>query len=195
MSILAEQNLATSRQVFKILNRFMVTLFRLGLGGWVNAWPEVSGKIMVIKHIGRRSGKDYCTPVNYASVNGEIYCVAGFGQIADWYRNLIANPRVEVWLPEGWWACEAIELPNNLENLPILREVVIASGFAGPLFGVDGRKMSDEELSSTTKDYRILHIKRMAARTGSGGPNDLAWIWPVATFILLPLALRGRRKK
>ncbi len=65
---------------------------------------------MVIKHRGRRSGKEYLTPVNYAIVAGEIYCTAGFGSISDWYRNMLVNPRVELWLPEGkkWYCAEDV---------------------------------------------------------------------------------------
>ena len=73
------------RQGFKCFNRVMLTLWRLGLGGWVNLWPSVVGRIMVVVHRGRKTGKRYQTPVNYAIVDGELYCVAGFGGISDWY--------------------------------------------------------------------------------------------------------------
>ena len=65
---------------------------------------DLSGQIMVLTHTGRKSGLRRRTPVNYALVDGEVYCTAGFGQISDWYRNILANPQVEVWLPDGWWA-------------------------------------------------------------------------------------------
>ena len=42
--------------------------------------------------------------MNYASVDGDIYCTAAFGKGADWYLNIVANPQVEVWLPDGRWA-------------------------------------------------------------------------------------------
>ena len=86
---------------------------------------------MVITHTGRKSGLRRRTPVNYAIINGDIYCAAGFGAVADWYRNLLADPHVEVWLPDGWWAgsqrCD--DLPAE-QRLPVLRQVLINSGFA-----------------------------------------------------------------
>ncbi len=183
------------RQVFKKGNVLMVWLWRLGLGKHINIAPRYAGQIMVLQHSGRRSGKLYRTPVNYAIVHGEIYCVAGFGAVSDWYRNIIANPQVEVWLPNGWWAGIAEEVLDADLRLPILRQVLVASGFAARLFGVDALKLSDEELDRLTRDYRLIRIRRTVARTGEGGPGDLAWIWPLATFFLLFRLLKRRPRR
>ena len=61
---------------------------------------------MVVGHTGRKSGLRHQTPVNYAQVNGDVYCTACLGSRRDWYRNLLANPEVEVWLrgPSDWRA-------------------------------------------------------------------------------------------
>ena len=92
---------------FRYVNRFLVELWRLGLGRWVNVWPRGSGRILVLGHTGRRSGLRRWTPLNYAEVDGAVYCTAGFGAESDWYRNVIADPRVEVWLPgRRWRACD-----------------------------------------------------------------------------------------
>ncbi len=88
------------RRLFKIGNRFMVPLFRLGLGGWGNG-PRTS-QMMVLVHRGRKSGLLRRTPVNYTVVDDAIYCTAAFGSRADWYRSVMADPRVQVWLPDGW---------------------------------------------------------------------------------------------
>jgi hypothetical protein len=62
------------------------------------------------------------------------------------------------------------------------------------LFGLDPHKLTDEELDEGTANYRLLHIRRQEARTGPGGPGELAWIWPLISFILLPLVLLRRKK-
>jgi deazaflavin-dependent oxidoreductase (nitroreductase family) len=183
------------RQGFKYLNRFMLLMWRLGLGPMLNMGPAMAGRYMVITHTGRKSGLKRRTPVNYAVVDDEIYCTAGFGSVSDWYRNIIANPQVEVWLPDGWWAGIAEEVTHPEARLPLLRDVLIGSGFAALAAGVDPNKMTDEELDAATKEYRLIHIRRVAARTGKDGPGDLAWVWPVATMILLPLLLfRPKRR-
>lgn len=183
------------RQGFKILNRFMLLQWRLGLGGFVNIWPAVIGRIMVITHRGRKSGLLRRTPVNYAIVDGNIYCTAGFGQVSDWYRNIRADPHVEVWLPDGWWAGISEEIDQqNPQWLPLLRQVLVASGFAAYTAGIHPHRISDAELQQVAAEYRLLRIRRTEARTGRGGPGELSWVWPLATMILLPLVLRRRRR-
>ena len=181
------------RRIFKAFNRFMVLLFRLGLGSWGNG-TKFGGSVMVIKHTGRKSGLTRLTPVNYATVDGDIYCTAAFGRVADWYLNIIANPQVEVWLPDGRWAGTAEDVTSDEKGAFYLRQVIIASGFAGPLFGVNPRKLSDQDFERLLESYRLIRIRRVNALTGAGGPGDLSWIWPLTTFVLLWLLLSRRRK-
>lgn len=195
MTTMDPQTVQNLRQGFKVLNRFMVSLYRLGLGNWFNAWPEVSGRIMVITNIGRKSGLTRRSPVNYAIVDGELYCVAGFGSIADWYQNLMANPKVEVWMPEGWFTGMAEDVTGCSGSEFLLRQVILASGFAARIFGINVHKLSDEDLVKITEGYRLIKIHRTAERTGPGGPGELAWVWPLATFFLLPLAFRRRKRR
>lgn len=183
------------RRIFKVANRFMVLIFRLGLGNLGNR-PETS-QVMVLVHRGRKSGLLRRTPVNYALVDDVIYCTAAFGSRADWYRNVLADPRVQVWLPDGWYAGEAEEVPpDDPQRLALMRQVLIASGFAAPLFaGVNPKTASDEELAELSAPYRLIRIYPSEACTGSGGPGDLAWVWPLSTAALLGLFLLGRRRK
>ena len=183
------------RQGFKYFNRFMLLMWRLGLGPLLNMGPAMAGRYMVIMHLGRKSGQRRSTPVNYAIVNDDVYCTAGFGSMSDWYRNIIANPQVEVWLPDGWYAGVAEEVSEPAEaRLSILRQVLIGSGFAALAAGIDPAKMTDEELDAVTKEYRVVRIRRVAARTGLGGPGDLVWVWPIlALFLLLALFAPRRR--
>jgi deazaflavin-dependent oxidoreductase (nitroreductase family) len=181
---------------FRYFNRFMVLMWRLGLGKYINIWPTGLGRIMVLGHTGRHSGLKRSTPVNYAIIEDEIYCTAGFGRISDWYRNIIANPAVEIWLPDGWWTGVAEDITDSPQRLAILRQVLVASGFAARSLGIDANNISDEGLDNVTTNYRLVHIRRTAARTGAGGPGDLAWLWPLSTFLLLVLPIfRPRRRK
>jgi len=179
------------RRLFRVLNRLMVILFRLGLGAWGNA-SKYGGYIMVIKNTGRKSGLSRLTPVNYAMVNGDVYCTAGFGEESDWYRNIMTNPQVEIWLPNGRWAGVAEDVTGLSDRASIFRQVIIASGFAGLLFGVNQKKMSDSELDELLAHYRLIRIRRTGALTGPGGPGDLAWVWPLTTLVLLFLLVSGR---
>ncbi len=182
------------RQVFKTFNRFMLLMWRLGLGQMINMAPDSIGRIMVLTHTGRKTGAKRQTPINYAIMDGEIYCLAGFGAAADWYRNILKQSQVEVWLPDGWWQGKAEDVSNHPRRAEILRAVLIASGFAAPAFGgIDPHTVSEADLAAKTGEYKLIRIHRTAACTGPGGPGELAWIWPVATFLLLPLAFRRKR--
>lgn len=152
-----QKQMNTLRKVFHAMNHFMVFMWKIGWGRLMNFWPAVIGRIMVIKHRGRKSGKEYLTPVNYALVDGEIYCTAGFGSISDWYRNMLANPSIELWLPEGKRKARAEDVSDSPKRMFLLKQVIIASGFAAPLFGVDPKK-PDAEFDAMTKEYRLVHF-------------------------------------
>ena len=172
----------------------MLLLWRLGLGNWFNVWPQWTGQVLVLTHTGRISGLRRRTPVNYAIINDEVYCTAAFGARADWFKNLRKNPSVEVWMPDGWWSGVAEDVSDVENRLQIMRQVLIGSGFASYLFGLNPH-MPDEELDVITAKYRLVHIKRVEARTGKNGPGDLAWIWPLTTFMLLPLLFIRMKNK
>lgn len=194
MTTMSPQTEETLRQLFKLGNRFMLLLWRLGLGNIGNG-PKTS-QVMMLVHTGRKSGLRRYTPVNYAVVDGVIYCIAAFGRRADWYGNLLANPQVEVWLRDGWWAGVAEEIDDtHPDRTALIRQVLIASGFAASLFaGLQPKTINEEALAQATATYRLFRIRRTEARTGPGGPGDLAWVWPVATFVLLALLLLRPRR-
>jgi deazaflavin-dependent oxidoreductase (nitroreductase family) len=146
------------RRIFHSMNHFMVFLWKIGLGRMMNAWPAVGGRIMVIHHCGRKSGREYLTPVNYAIVDHEIYVTAGFGSGTDWYRNILANPDIQLWLPEGRRRAHACDVSDSPSRVRLLRAVIIASGLAGPLLGVDQKKLTDEQIEKMGKDYRLIHF-------------------------------------
>lgn len=185
---------ALLRRIFRYFNRFMLLMWRLDMAWWFTLMPRLTGQIMVLHHTGHKSGIRRKTPLNYALVDGELYCTAGFGHVAHWYRNIRANPQVEVWLYNGRWQGVAEDITDtDPHTLALLRQVLIGSGFASFAAGINPYSLGDDGLIEVTRGYRLIHIRRTEALTGEGGPGDLRWVWQVATFLLLPLALRPRK--
>jgi deazaflavin-dependent oxidoreductase (nitroreductase family) len=70
--------------------------------GWI-----VGRFILLLTHTGRKSGTRYVTPLQYEKING-AYCVgAGRGPKADWFRNILADPRVHVRVGKEEFDCRA----------------------------------------------------------------------------------------
>lgn len=184
---------ALLRRMFRYLNRFMLLMWRLGLNWWFTLAPRYTGNIMVLHQTGRKSGLQRHTPLNYALVNNELYCTSGFGEVSHWYQNILANPSVEVWLPDGRWMGTAEDITEHANSLDLLRQVLIGSGFAAFAAGINPYTITDSDLATVAKDYRVIHIRRAETVTSSKRPDDLHWVWQVATFVMLGLVLIRRR--
>jgi deazaflavin-dependent oxidoreductase (nitroreductase family) len=171
------------RRLFRILNKYlMVPIFRLGLGPLLGT--PFGGYIMVLKPIGRKSGKTYYTPVNYAIHNGCVYCVSGGRRTSDWFRNLLAHPEVEIILPGGALFTRVEEVSDPAERLRMARQVLINAGFAGFFEGYNPRALSDEALQEKVSDLPVLRCTPLGLGNGPVDPGGWAWIWG----ILLTLA-------
>ncbi len=191
----------TLRHAFRRLNRYMLLFWRLGLGPAMNRGPAVAGRYLVLVHRGRRTRQRHHTPLNYGVVGGEVYCVAGFGTGSDWYRNVVADPEVEVWLPDGRWQGLATDVtltgPETGTRTEVLRAVLRGSGFAALLAGLDVDRLSDADLLTKTDGNRLIHLARQAVATGPDGPDDLVWVWPFVAVATVALAAPwlGRRRR
>ncbi len=183
------------REGFKYFNQLVVAMWKLGLGKWINILPDVLGRTMVLTHSGRKSGQAYQTPVNYAVADGDVFCVARHGRQTDWLRNVQANPQVQVWLPNGWWAGTAEEVTDDNVRIPLLRQVLINGGWLTPMTGIYPNTMTDRELLAAAGDTPVIRIRRTEARTGENGPAEYAWLWPLASLLLVLLLLRRRCKR
>jgi deazaflavin-dependent oxidoreductase (nitroreductase family) len=171
---------------FRFFNKFfMVPIFRLGLGPLFG--NPFWGYMMVLKVTGRKSGKTRYSPVNYSIMNGNIYCLAGRGQMADWYQNMIANPFIEMILPGGAFAGVVDEVPESPERTTALRRVLKAGGFAGFMLGVNPFTVTDEILLEKSKGLPLMRIKPTGIGIGACDPGGWVWVPVLALLVLLSL--------
>jgi deazaflavin-dependent oxidoreductase (nitroreductase family) len=179
------------RHGFHQMNRGMEVVWRLGLGRFADVWPRGFGRLLVIEHTGRRSGARYRTPINYTVAGDDLYCVAAFGDRTDWYRNLLTTPDTATWLPDGRWEARVTDVSDHPKRIDLMRRVLIDSGFAARLFGLNPHRISNEDLAEATASYRLMRIQPIRRQNAANGPGDLAWLWiPIGAVISAVLLLR-----
>ena len=82
--------MSRSKFLFRILKLPPQFMYKIGLGA-------IFGQIvLLLTTTGRKSGKKRVTPLQYEEIDGAIYVAAALGVKADWVRNIIADPMVDV---------------------------------------------------------------------------------------------------
>ncbi len=79
-----------NRLVYRAVSAPPRLLYAVGLGGLIGS------RVLLLRTVGRRTGELRTTPLQYERVDGAICIGSARGTAADWYRNLVADPRVEV---------------------------------------------------------------------------------------------------
>ena len=74
-------------RLLKLPSRFV---YAIGLG------PLQGRVVLLLTTIGRKSGKQRVTPLQYEVVDGDYYVASARSTKADWLRNIQANPEVDV---------------------------------------------------------------------------------------------------
>ncbi|MBI3976791.1 MAG: nitroreductase family deazaflavin-dependent oxidoreductase [Chloroflexi bacterium] len=163
------------RSFLRLLNRYlMVPAFRLGLGPVMG--NPFTGYIMVVKNVGARTGRARYVPVNYAILDGQVYCLAGFGRVSHWYLNLRAQPGVELILPGGTLAGVAEEVDNPDEQLRAVRQILRNAGFAGFALGFNPHTATDDLLRSKVSGFPVLRFRPVGIGNGPSDPGGWLWI-------------------
>jgi len=55
----------------------------------VRLWAGWSPAMLVLEHVGRRSGKAYRTPLNMLPIEGGVAILVGYGPDTDWLQNVV----------------------------------------------------------------------------------------------------------
>ena len=101
-------HLHPQRGVLRHLLRLPLWLYRVRLG-WL-----LGGRILLLTHTGRTSGRQYRTPLEvvWRDQATDTYIVAaGWGEQAGWYRNLQHTPEAEIAIGRRRLAVRAERLP------------------------------------------------------------------------------------
>ncbi len=184
------------RTAFKALNRcFMVPLHRAGLGAWVST--PIGGYTVLLRVRGRKSGVIRETPLNYLIAAGAVWVLAGFGARTEWYRNLLADPRVEAWLPGRRFAGTAAEELDPRVRACILPALLRSTVLPGSMTGVNPLTAADEAIIKALDWVPLIRVTLDGEwlEPGADDPGGSAWVWRQALVLggtWLALRLTGR---
>ena len=174
---------------------FMVPALRAGLGPLLVT--PIGGYLMVLVTRGRRSGQARYAPLDYAIVEGRVYCLAGFGERTQWLRNARVDPHVELILPGRRLRGIAGEVTDAAERSKAARAVLRAGGFAGLLAGCDPWHASDATIGRCLEGIPLVRIEPATPlRPGPFDPGGRGWIPTQAALALAAIgALRVVRRR
>jgi deazaflavin-dependent oxidoreductase (nitroreductase family) len=179
-----------AHRAFKALNRyFMIPMHRAGLGAWLGS--PIGGCMLLLRVRGRKSGIVRETPLNYLVADGSVWIVAGFGPQTEWYRNLLADPTVEVVLPTRRLTGTAVEVRSPVVRARILPALLRATGLPSFLAGVNPWTAT---VAQVTDALDFVPLIRIDAADGwlDPGPDDpggRAWIWRQALVLVASLVV------
>ena len=177
-------------EAFLKVNRWAtVPLLRAGLGPWVGT--PIGGYLLLLRARGRASGVVRETPLSYLVAEGAAWVCAGFGPTTQWYRNILADPAVEVVLPGRTIAALAEDVRDPEVRQRMVPALVRAVGMPGAFGGVDPRRATDEHILEA---YGWVPLIRLRPHGGplAAGPDDpggTAWIWRQAVVIGLTVVI------
>ena len=180
------------RVIFRSMNRYLVVpAFRLGLGPLL-ANPVV-GYIVVLETTGRKSGATRHAPVNYAVIDGSIYCLAGWGKGTHWFANLMADPRVRLRLPGGAALGHAEEVTDREEARRAIVRVARNAGVGLFFDGLNPLIATDEEILARNGWMPVVRIRPVGFAPGPSDPGGRQWAW-LLLLAAVWLRRRGRRR-
>lgn len=158
----------------KFLAKVPLILWRLGLG-------KISGQMfMIITTRGRKSGLPRRTMVECHWINGIKYAPSGFGAKAQWYQNIMADPRVTVQTADGTESMWATRVTDDTELGQIYDGFKRDNATVFHLYlQGSGIEASPQSLIANKERVFFLRFEPTDEDTPPGLPVDLLWIWPV----------------
>lgn len=183
------QDIYPNSKLKKMFFRIPMWAWRLGLG------PLLGRYILIITHTGRKSGVPRQTAVEYHVINGIKYIPCAFGMKAQWYRNILANPRVSIQSSDGLERMVAVRVREYNELITVVETILSRNPALMNLY------LESLNISPTRKDILAHKENLIFLRfdpTSEPTPRplevDLAWIWPLI-LIWLWVSRPFRRKR
>ena len=83
---------------FRRLSKYLWRLMRIPprIAYAIGLGPLIGRHVLLLTTTGRKSGVPRVTPLQYEEIDGIFYVGSARGDKSDWYRNILADPKVEV---------------------------------------------------------------------------------------------------
>jgi deazaflavin-dependent oxidoreductase (nitroreductase family) len=171
---------------FGVINRYLaLPALHAGLGPLLSGpW---GGSMMILRTTGRTTGLRREAPLGYVIAEGAVYVCAGFGEQTAWYRNLVADPNVEVVLPTVAFAGRGERVTDPDEWGRVFPAYVTALGLVGRATLGDVRGAAPDHLERIRAELPLVRIRPTGIAPGPADPGGRAWI--VAQLVSLLVAV------
>lgn len=166
----------------KFMFKAPIYLWRLGLS------PLLGQVMVVMTHTGRKSGLPRHTMAEYHTYQGHKYVPCAFGERSQWYKNMVADPRVTIQTSQGTEQVKMVRVTDSETLMQVLNKMRLRSG---PLvtWYLDSLGIEDTPQEIMTHKDR-LYILRFDPTDESTPPplkTDLIWVWPITAVLLVGL--------
>jgi deazaflavin-dependent oxidoreductase (nitroreductase family) len=164
----------------RLLAKAPLVAWRLGLG-------PITGKLfLVLTTIGRKSGLPRHTMLEYYRLNGRKYAACAFGAKAQYYRNILADPRVTIQTADGAEGARAVRVTDDGEMVAVYelfkrRDPPLLYWYLQSL----GIESNSKDVVANKERIYFLRFDPVDDVTPPGLEVDLAWLWPLALLALL----------
>jgi deazaflavin-dependent oxidoreductase (nitroreductase family) len=171
----------------KLAFKAPVHLWRLGLQ------PILGQKLMLITHTGRKSGLPRRTLVEYHVLDGQKYAPSGFGERAQWYKNIVADPNVTIQTAQG---AEHVKARRVTEDAEMLRVYSLLKQHNPTMLQWyrDTLEIEDTPEDVVAKKDRLYFLTFDLTDEPTPPPQeaDLKWVWWLVGALMVLLLLRRK---
>ena len=124
---------------------------------------KAANRVLVLKTIGRKTGQQRSTPLQFEELEGVYYVASARGTQADWYRNLITCPNVEVVVGEKRFSTIAQPMTGSSQIADFLElRLKRHPYFMGVMLRLEGlpRKYSRSDLEKFSERLAIVVLEQ-----------------------------------
>ena len=174
----------------KAMFKWPIHLWRLGLA------PLLGQFMMLITQTGRKSGLPRRTMTESYRVDGKHYAPCAFGERAQWFKNIAADPRVTIQPAHGAQSSIAIRVTDDDEILALMAAIQGRSSAMYDMY-LDYLEIRPDPEDIIAKKDRIYWFRFDPTDESTPPPleADLVWVLPVALLVFVVMVAVGLLKK